>query len=289
MIRTEQANAKLNLALHLVGKRADGYHRMESLVCFLTLADTLTIAPAETLQLSIRGDFADACADPEQNLVMRAAQALQAAAGIRLGASITLEKRIPVGGGLGGGSADAAAALRGLNAFWACGFSNDALMALALTLGADVPMCLNAKPAVAQGIGEIITPLRAPLPRMALVLVHPRTPLLTAEVFRRTGPIAADCTLPDVPESSDFAAWMTYLRTTRNDLETAAIAVAPVVGDVLAALRTAEPSPALVQMTGSGACCFAIYATTEEATAASAQLRGQHPDWWVCTTQHEWT
>lgn len=269
------APAKLNLTLHITGRRDDGYHLLESVVVFTQLADRLTLAPADRLSLAVTGPFAAPAGDSVDNLVLRAARALQEASGRREGAAITLDKQIPVGAGLGGGSADAAATLRGLNDLWHTGLDEAALMALAAPLGADVPMCLLGRPLVARGIGDQLEPLPWAFPRLHAVLVHPRIPLLTAQVYA-----LRDGTPRPAPPPADWQAVMGG----RNDLQRAAIAAAPVVGEMLLAMETAPPKPALVRMTGSGACGYALFDDADRAATYAAGLRAQYPEWWIVTT-----
>ena len=276
------ARAKLNLGLHITGKRADGYHLLESLFVFTELADRLTAEPAEGLSLEVTGPFAaDAGAGPD-NLVLRAARALQDATGTTQGARITLDKQVPVGGGLGGGSADAAAALRLLVHLWKLDVNKAALFALAPTLGADVSACIAGVPLIARGIGEQLEGLPWAFPSWPVVLVHPRIPLLTAEVYRHYLHPLGKAGLPTpAAMPTDLLGW---LRDMRNDLQRPAIAVSPVVGEVLLAMKTALPTPALVRMTGSGACCFALFTEAEAAKKYAAQLRAAYPLWFVAET-----
>ena len=287
---TVRAPAKLNLYLHITGKRADGYHLLESLVAFADVADEITIAAAEALSLTIDGEFADAAGAGDGNLVLRSARLLQQKTGVTHGASLHLTNNSPVGAGLGGGSADAAAVLRGLNDWWQLNVSNETLQQWASELGADVAMCLASTPALARGIGDELTPIGA-LPACYALLVHPRIPLLTADVY------AAYALLrhPELVSGSkremlkhvqhDGAGtlnqWIDWLKNNRNDLQAPAIAVSPLVAEVLLALETLMPKPALVRMTGSGACCFALYANEEEAKRASETLTVEYPFWWV--------
>lgn len=274
-----RAAAKLNLYLHVLNKRADGYHAIESLVVFTSLADEVTVKAADTLSLTTLGEFADAAGDGEGNLVLKAARALQEHTGCKQGAELTLTKNIPVGAGLGGGSADAAAALRGLNDFWQLGLNAAQLHALAVPLGADVAMCLASAPVIARGIGEQLSPLRHPLPALHALLVHPRTPLLTKAVY------GAFTLQPSAPvwedRAMDTAAFFRALAATRNHLQPAAIAVDPIVAEILLALETLHPAPNLARMTGSGACCFALYETAETAARAAETLRQNYPNWWI--------
>ncbi len=280
-----RAPAKLNLYLHVLGKRADGYHALESLVTFTALADMLEVSESVDVSLTLAGEFAAQAGNGESNLVLKAAQLLQTETGTRQGAALHLTKNIPVGAGLGGGSADAAAALRALNEFWLLGLGDDVLHRLVTKLGADVAMCLASKPAIARGVGEQLTPLAQPLPVFYAVLVYPRTPLLTAEVFRALDiaslPASREFAVPDQP-----SAWLPALaRETRNDLQRPAIAVRAEVGEVLLALETVQPAADLVRMSGSGACCFALYMVEGDALKAAASLRQQYPQWWVSVTR----
>lgn len=278
----EHAPAKLNLTLHILGKRADGYHEVESLVAFAALGDTLEVEAAPVLSLAVDGEFAAASGAQEENLVLRAARLLQAEYGVHAGAALRLTKRIPVGAGLGGGSADAAAALRALNQLWQLALPDAALMALAPKLGADVAMCIASRPAIARGIGEKLEPLAVPLPALHGVLVHPRTPLLTKEVYAAFALSPAPAPIfSQLQTAHDFLA---ALKTARNDLEPAALTVSAEVGSVRAALVNAVPTPALVRMSGSGACCYGLYTRAEDAARAAETLAQQHLGWWVQAT-----
>ncbi len=273
------ARAKLNLYLHITGRRADGYHLLESLIVFAELADQLKVEAADTLTLEVKGEFAEEAGTREENLVLRAAELLQRVTGVTYGAKLTLQKHIPVGGGLGGGSADAAATLKLLNQFWALNLSDKELLALAPKLGADVAMCLASHPLIARGIGEELQPLDHPLPQLTAVLVHPRQKLLTPHVYamltedwKHRGHAGA------VPEQG----LISWLKTnTRNDLQRPAIAVTPLVSEVLLAMETTSPMPEFIRMTGSGACCFALFGDADRAATYAAALRHKHPDWWV--------
>jgi len=274
------APAKLNLSLHVTGRRDDGYHALDGLVAFADVADTVTAEPADTLSLTVGGPFADALdAEPAANLVLRAAHALAAHTGTAAGAALHLDKQLPVAAGIGGGSADAAAALRVLIALWDVDVEADALHALALKLGADVPMCLAGRAAFVGGIGEEIAPLDG-LPPAPLVLVNPGVPVPTPQVFKaRTGAFSTAPPRWRMPPSGvrELAA---RLSAQRNDLTTAAETVAPAVGEVLAALRAA-PGCLLARMSGSGATCFGIFANTASAETAAHTLAASRPAWWV--------
>lgn len=272
---SEFAPAKINLFLHLRGRRADGYHLLDSLAVFPALGDRLTAAVALSLSLDLDGPFAAGLmASEPENLVLRAARALAAAHGRAAGAALTLEKNLPVASGIGGGSADAAAALRLLSRLWGVPVPEG----LALSLGADVPVCLEApQPRLMAGIGEWLAP-PPPLPGFWLVLANPGVAVATGAVFaavtRRDMPPG-----PALPERGlkDAAALAGWLAAQRNDLEPAATAVCPVIAEVLASLADAP----LARMSGSGATCFALHPGQAQAEAQAARIRAAEPGWWV--------
>lgn len=274
MTLEEAAPAKVNLFLHVTGRRADGYHLLDSLAVFGPAADRLVAAPAEGLSLTLDGPFGAALQAEPDNLVLRAARALAAAAGVAPRAALTLRKHLPVASGIGGGSADAAAALRLLNRMWGAGLDDAALRALAAPLGADVPVCVASTPARMQGVGELVSP-GPRLPPCGLLLVNPGVPLATPAVFRARAPgFSAEARLPAAwPDAAAMAADLAHLT---NDLEAPARALCPEVGEVLSALG-ALPGAMLARMSGSGATCFALFATPAEARAAEGLLPAQ---WW---------
>ncbi len=280
----EPAPAKLNLYLHVTGRRPDGYHLLDSLAVFVDLGEALSATPAAGLALRLDGPFADALADmaPGDNLVLQAARQLQALStdGERppAGADMTLTKAIPVAAGLGGGSADAAAALRLLPRLWGRALPQASLDRLAAGLGADVPVCLASRPALMEGTGEILSPA-PPLPDLHLVLVNPRLPVPTGAVFAGLqGRFSAPDPLQRPPASlPDLAA---ALARRGNDLERPARFLAPAVDRVLAALA-AQDGCLLARMSGSGATCFGLFAHPPGATRAAAALRRAEPGWWV--------
>ncbi|MBX9726730.1 MAG: 4-(cytidine 5'-diphospho)-2-C-methyl-D-erythritol kinase [Rickettsiales bacterium] len=283
-VLTLHAPAKLNLYLHITGKRPDGYHLMESLVVFTELADVLRIEACDALSLSVDGEFAHASGNQADNLVIKAARALQAHAGVKHGAKLHLTKRIPVGAGLGGGSADAAAALRGLNQLWQLQRNMIELQAIAATIGADVPMCVVGESAIARGIGDQLELLPYALPVFYALLVHPNVPLLTKDVYAAFAHRTATHGDPWQPAPYDAASFIASLLGTRNHLQPAAIGVNPLVAEVLLALDTVSPAADLVRLTGSGACCFALYRHREEAQSAKRRLTRDYPDWFVALT-----
>jgi 4-diphosphocytidyl-2-C-methyl-D-erythritol kinase len=273
----EHAPAKVNLDLLITGRRADGYHELDSLVVFTSPADRLILHSAKDFSLEVRGPFAAALAGAD-NLVLRAAQALAAHAGRTPQARIVLEKNLPVAAGLGGGSADAAATLRGLDRLWRLGLGTAALAALAERLGADVPVCLAARPARMRGIGERLEPVPG-LPALALLLVNPNQPLATAAVFAALGALPE--ALPERgPPPADRAGLLDWLRARPNHLEAPARRLLPAIDEMLAALAR-QPGCALARMSGSGATCFGLFADAAACAQAETALRRARPDWWI--------
>lgn len=272
------APAKLNLSLHVVGKRPDGYHLLDSLVVFAGVGDTLDITEADDLRLEVTGPTAGLIPAEGENIVLKAARLLAEAAGLARGAAIRLTKRLPVAAGIGGGSADAAAALKGLMRLWDVTLPDERLRALALAIGADVPVCLAGIPTRMSGIGEVLEPAPA-LPPAWLVLVNPMVPLHTPAVFKaRTGPFSAADPLTRSP--ADAVALAAELAARRNDLTPAAVSIEPVVGEMLAELA-AGPDCLLSRMSGSGATCFGLYAGQAEAESAAVRLQAARPGWWI--------
>lgn len=278
MIRSWRASAKLNLYLHVVGRRADGYHLLDSLVAFADIADEILAVPAPRLSLDVTGPFAASlAADPTNNLVWRAAEWLAHRLGRSPGASLTLVKTLPVASGIGGGSSDAAAAVRALLHLWGASLDPAALAALS-ELGADVPVCFAARTAWLGGIGEEIMPAPA-LPPTSVVLVNPGLPLATPSVFKaRCGPFSVPARFTTVVP--DAAALGDLLAARRNDLTDAAIELMPEIGLVLAALA-AQDGVIIARMSGSGATCFGLFPDDAAAHAAAARLRAAQPGWWV--------
>lgn len=275
------APAKVNLYLHVVGKRDDGYHLLDSLVAFAGCGDTLTVSQADDLSFAIDGPFAAALAGEGDNLVLRAARALGTALGRTPQASIRLTKNLPVASGIGGGSADAAAALLALLELWDARLSSDVLRALALKLGADVPVCCAGQNSFMGGIGdEIATAPR--LPPVGLVLVNPGTKLATVEVFKaRRGSFSAPARFTRTPR--DAADLADLLRTRTNDLAEPAARLCPAIPAVLEAL-SASPGCRLSRLSGSGATCFGVYDDAEAAAHAAAALAKLRPEWWITPT-----
>ena len=276
------APAKINLFLHVGAKRADGYHALESLVVFAKLGDELALEPADEISLAVEGRFAEALSGDPENLVLKAARALSADAKVRKGARITLCKNLPVASGIGGGSADAAATLRGLVRLWDLQIATERLHAIGEGLGSDVPVCIASMPAWMEGRGEKLTRLDG-IPQVAILLVNPGVAVPTGKVFaalkERRG---VGLSLP--PEMRTARELVAYLKTTANDLEAPAREIAPVVGELLDAL-SAQPGALLSRMSGSGATCFALFESDEFATAAARALNARNAGWWVATSR----
>ena len=266
----EFAPAKVNLALHVTGRRADGYHLLDSLVAFPRVGDTLAAVPASAWSLAIDGPFSAGLEAGPGNLVLRAAALFPPGPALAL----RLTKRLPVASGIGGGSADAAAALRLVARHRGAALPEPEAV---LGLGADVPVCLAGLPARMSGIGELLVPLA--LPAAWLVLVNPGVPVPTGAVFARLGS-RDNPPLPPVPVFADARALAGYLATQRNALAPPAREVAPVVGEVIAALGQA-PGCLVARMSGSGATCFGLFAGEARAQAAATDLRRRAPGWWV--------
>lgn len=274
---TVEAPAKVNLTLLVTGKRPDGYHLLDSLVAFAGIGDTITARPADGLTLIVDGPTAASLPEGE-NIVIKAARLLAEAANVPLAAEIHLTKRLPVAAGIGGGSADAAATLNALSRLWQIDLPPEQMRALALSIGADVPVCLVGRPTRMEGVGEVLTPAPA-LPPSWLVLVNPLVPLSTPSVFKaRTASFSTPDPLTHAP--ADAQALAEALTVRRNDLTAPAIALLPLVGEMLAAIA-AQPDCLLARMSGSGATCFGLFADEAAARTAAAALSAHQPGWWV--------
>lgn len=268
------AHAKVNLWLNVVGRRSDGYHLLDSLVAFVDLADTLEALPSDRLSLGLDGPHAGELAAESDNLVLKAARRLADRAGVTPRAAIRLGKHIPVAAGLGGGSADAAAALRELSDLWRVALPEEELFDLAASLGADVPMCLAGRTALASGAGERLQAAPA-LPSCAILLVNPGTALATRDVFAaRRGPFSQ--AQPVTGPWPDLPALVAALALRGNDLGDAAISLQPAIAAVLDVLRGSQGAR-YAAMSGSGATCFALYDTIDAARRAAALLPQA---WW---------
>jgi 4-diphosphocytidyl-2-C-methyl-D-erythritol kinase len=272
------APAKVNLYLHVVGKRSDGYHLLDSLVAFAGFGDSLRFAAGDALTLTIDGPTAGELPAEPDNIVLAAARRLAEAAGLAPRAAIRLTKRLPVAAGIGGGSADGAAALRGLCALWRISLDEDELARIGLSLGADLPVCLRGRPTQMGGVGELLASA-PPLPPAWLVLVNPGVGLSTPAVFKaRQGGFSAPAPLTEPP--ADAEALAKALACRRNDLTESAIGLAPVVGEMLVAIE-AQADCLLARMSGSGATCFGLFASAAAARSAGSVLGAAHRTWWV--------
>jgi 4-diphosphocytidyl-2-C-methyl-D-erythritol kinase len=272
------APAKVNLYLHVTGRRADGYHLLDSLVAFADIGDHLMAEPAASLSLTVDGPEAgDLAAAGDDNLVLRAARLLTERAGITAGAALRLDKHLPVAAGIGGGSSDAAAALLALKRLWRLSLADEALCALGARLGADVPACLYRRAVWVGGIGERLQPA-GPLPEAGILLVNPRAALPTAAVFAaRRGPFGHAGRFAPMP--GEASALARALMPCRNDLTEAAIGLVPEIAAVLARLGRL-PGSLLARMSGSGATCFALFADRAAAEEARALVAAAEPRWW---------
>jgi 4-diphosphocytidyl-2-C-methyl-D-erythritol kinase len=273
---SDLAHAKINLTLRIVGRRADGYHELESLVAFADCGDRLTLTPGPDTSLDVTGPFAAACGNGPDNLVLKAAAKLSERVPGLAGGQFRLEKLLPVAAGIGGGSSDAAAALRLLARSNGLALDDPRLAQAAIAVGADVPVCLDPRARIMRGIGEILTgPLD--LPKLPAVLVNPGIATATRDVFAHFAAMPQHgAPLSDLPP----AGVVEFLRAHGNDLTPAALACAPAIGEVLD-LLSALPDVQLARMSGSGATCFALFATGEAARAAAERVSKAHPEWWV--------
>lgn len=278
------AHAKINLALHITGQRADGYHMLDSLVVFTKLGDKLRIIEASDatrlITLKLEGPYSCGLSVDENNLVIKSANALAETVVSKnvklLPVTIMLEKNLPVASGIGGGSADAAAALLALREFWELDVD---LHPIAANLGADVPMCLHSKPLRASGIGDEIT-LLSQSPSLHMVLVNPNVEVSTPEIFNK---LQRKANAAISQEAIGFLPLVDEISHMRNDLEVPAIEICPIIGDVLQAL--AQTDCTFFRMSGSGATCFALYEDNERAKTAAQHINQAHPDWWCMATQ----
>lgn len=278
-----RAPAKINLSLHVLGRRADGYHELESLVAFADVADELTLDPSAPLSLAVTGPTASASGPVQDNLVLKAARALAARLpDLRLG-GFHLVKSLPAAAGVGGGSSDAAAALRLLARLNRLAPDDARLAEAARSVGADVPVCLDPQPRMMRGAGERLGPALR-LPPIPALLVNPGVPVETAAVFRALGlqPGETRAAPAHPPIADDLAPndLLALLRSCRNDLEPQALALQPVIADVLQVIRR-QPGCRLARMSGSGATCFGVFDADDAAAAAAKAISAFRPDWWV--------
>ncbi len=279
MPRWWPAPAKLNLYLHVVGRRDDGYHLLDSLAAFSDIGDRLSAASASGLSLKITGPFAGDLKDNDPtNLAWRAAEMLAALLGRKPNAALTLEKNLPIASGIGGGSSDAAATLKALCGLWQAQPDEAALAALALKLGADVPVCLAERASYFGGTGELVEAAPS-LPRAGLVLVNPGIALPTVSVFKaRRGGFTPASRFEEAPKDARQLAALLAAR--HNDLTEAALGIVPAIGDVLKELEA--QNALLARMSGSGATCFGLFESQTAAEAAAATMKAKAPPrWWI--------
>jgi 4-diphosphocytidyl-2-C-methyl-D-erythritol kinase len=284
----EEGRAKVNLTLRVVGRRTDGYHDLESVVAFADCADKLTLTPGPELSLKTVGPLATACGEISDNLVLKAARLLaEVVPDLKAGAFV-LDKVLPVAAGIGGGSADAAAALRLLARLNDLSLDDERLQEVALEVGADVPVCLASRACDMTGVGENLTPLSPPT--LPCVLVNPCVPVATRDVFEalglRHGELligATDIVMQVSPWPEDGGSleeWVEAFAAGTNDLEAPAMKIQPLIGEVISALNSTNGAW-LSRMSGSGATCFAIYENTADAKRAAEKISREHPEWWV--------
>lgn len=273
---TAKAAAKINLFLHVGERRDDFYHPLQSLAVFADVGDELEFKPSQNYVLSVRGPFASGLSAGDDNLIFKTARLMS------LEADIVLTKNLPVASGIGGGSADAAATLRGLAQLWSVKDADKLIRHIAPMIGSDVPVCIDSQPAWMEGRGEIVAPVTGIAP-MPMLLVNPGVAVSTADVFRaldtRRG--TGLCRPERFGGADDL---LQFLRTTANDLEAPALTLQPVIADVLGEIA-AQPGALFTRMSGSGATCFGLFDTPERLSAAANTIALAHPGWWVCPTR----
>lgn len=278
-----KAPAKLNLTLHVTGRRADGYHLLNSLMVLTDIEDVIEIQPSPVLKFHMAGQTSAALAhENDDNIVVKAAKMVAEAAGVSPDIAISLEKNIPVGAGLGGGSADAGAMLRLLKAYWQPDISESKWNEIALSLGADVPFCYHNHAALIEGIGEKVTSVPE-INSIWAVLINPCKPLSTQQVFARgVEQFTSPNVLPPL-EWSNEAEFIEYLNATKNDLEVPAIALMPEISNILDVLEQ-QDKMLLARMSGSGATCYGLFDDLEVAKEAEKNIKAANSDWWVKLT-----
>ena len=284
------APAKLNLYLHITGRRDDGYHLLDSLFAFTAFGDEITITPSSSLTLTIDGPFSSVFDQDavENNLIFRAALLLKNKYAVNAGAHILLTKNIPVAAGLGGGSSDAAAVLKGLNQLWKLRLSIETLSEIGLTLGADIPACLYQKTALISGIGEQIMPLALPFSSHAVLLINPLQPLSTQSVFQHYHPaFRSSANQTGLIQATDWQSFLSVLLTYQNDLETAATTLLPAIHDIIHHLQQQKHCE-LARMSGSGPTCFALFSDLQSAEHAAQTMRVIYPAYWLAVTSICW-
>jgi 4-diphosphocytidyl-2-C-methyl-D-erythritol kinase len=285
-VLNERARAKVNLTLHVLGRRADGFHDLESLVAFADSADALTFTAGPAFTLRVTGPRAADCGDLTDNLVAKAARLLAERVPQLQSGAFVLDKHLPAAAGIGGGSADAAATLRLLAGANGLAVDDPRLVAAAQAAGADVPVCLVSSGCMMRGAGEKVT--RMPLPRLPCVLINPGVPVPTKDVFTAIGLKPGDTFAPPAghtnnvawPSSANSAGWLAAIAGGRNDLEPVAVKIQPVIAEVISLLGSARGCM-LARMSGSGATCFGLFESDASAKSAAASLKDVHPQWWI--------
>jgi 4-diphosphocytidyl-2-C-methyl-D-erythritol kinase len=286
-VLNDRARAKVNLTLHVLGRRADGYHDLESLVAFADCADGLTFSPAGGFSLTITGPRAADCGDLADNLVAKAARLLGERVPQLKSGAFVLDKHLPAAAGIGGGSADAAATLRLLAKANTLAMDDPRIVAAAQAAGADVPVCLVSSGCMMRGAGEKV--MRMPLPQFPCVLINPGVPVPTRDVFTAIGLKAGDTFAPPPGATNNVAwpsasakadAWLAAIKSGRNDLEPFAVKIQPVIAEVISLLRGSQGC-VLSRMSGSGATCFGLFDSDASAQSAAAAIKSAHPTWWV--------
>jgi len=274
-----RAYAKINLYLHVTGRRSDGYHLLDSVVSFVNVYDEIEISPSENIILEVTGEFADDIGRASDNLIIKAANLLAARSSVKQGARIKLIKNLPPAGGIGGGSADAATTLKLLNKLWKQKFSTDELAKMSLKLGADLPMCIVGKSAHISGIGDKIEPINR-LPEGYVVLVNPKTEVKSAKIYKMGMKSFSGKLKNDIKSGMSLKEMAEALKQSQNDLAMNAAMAAPNILDVLEQIRKNE-TRLLARMTGSGATCFGLFANEEDAAEAAEKITLHNKNWWV--------
>lgn len=282
MTLSRLAKAKVNLFLHITGKRDDGYHLLESLVCFPNCGDVLDVAPSNKVSLHEAGPYAGQMGGWQDNLILKAAKLLKRETGVTAGAEIHITKNLPVASGIGGGSTDAATVLHLLCDLWNIEISTQELARLGVELGADLPVCLYGRPAMMSGIGEIISPVEG-LPTFGILLVNPGVGVSTQRIFKELGSFAPNIDFPSL-EGLNKDSFIQVLKGCRNDMQIGAIRTEPSIEQVLKVLEGVDTC-LLSRMSGSGATCFGLFDSAEQAELARDTLLTKQPTWWAMASQ----
>ena len=275
------APAKINLYLNIIGQRVNDYHELDSLIAFAAHGDQIEVKKCDHFKLEASGPFSETLPPINENLVIKAAKELARGTNYEGGACIKLIKNLPVSSGVGGGSADAAATLKALNDLWETNLQNKDLMVMALRLGADVPACMLSKTARMSGIGDKLSKVSG-LPNCGILLVNPGIPISTVNVFQLfEGDFSNQVKIPKIENSEAF---FDFLSNQKNDLQDAAIKIAPIIKEVLNIL-TDDPNCRLARLSGSGGTCFGLYEDEATALFTAESMFGHFPDWWIQPTR----